>query len=156
MTKSIPIDVNPNKPHFYPFMASLDRCNGSCNTLDYLPDGICVLNKADDLNLVVFDMITRKNWETALTKHASWDFKCKFDGQKCNLFQTWNKDYVWNPDRCVCLWGQLLHDGCPYQIENNTLLCSANQWSGFCMIRTSVMNELMNIKKLYLYEMLYW
>ena len=50
MTKSIPIDVNPNKPHFYPFMASLDRCNGSCNTLDYLPDRICVLNKADDFD----------------------------------------------------------------------------------------------------------
>ena len=49
----------------------------------------------------------------------------------------------------------ILTDVCAYQIENNTLLCSANQWSGFCMIRTSVMNELMNIKKLYLYEMLY-
>ena len=110
MTKSIPIDVNPNKPHFYPFMASLNRCNGSCNTLDYLPDRICVLNKADDLNLVVFDLITRINWETALTKHASWDFKCKFDGQKCDLVQTWNKDYVWNPDRCAYEVNYLMTD----------------------------------------------
>ena len=34
------------------------------------------------------------------------------------------------------------HDGGPYHIETSPLICSANQWTGFCMLGTSVMNEL--------------
>ena len=32
---------------------------------------------------------------------------------------------------------QLFHDGGPHHIETNPLICSANQWTGFCMIGTS-------------------
>ena len=38
-----------------------DRCNGSCNTLDNLYREICVLDKIEDVNLSVFNMITRVN-----------------------------------------------------------------------------------------------
>ena len=37
----------------------------------------------------------------------------------------------------------LAHDGGPYHIGTNTLLYRADQWTGFYMIRTSVMKELM-------------
>ena len=37
---------------------------------------------------------------------------------------------------------KLFHDGGPYHIETSPLICSANQWSGFYMIGTSVMKEL--------------
>ena len=37
---------------------------------------------------------------------------------------------------------QLFHDGSPYHIETSPLICCANQWTGFCMIGTSVMKEL--------------
>ena len=43
------------------FMVNLDRCNGSCNFLDDPSGRICVPNKADDINLNVFNMITRTN-----------------------------------------------------------------------------------------------
>ena len=46
---------------YYPFMVNLDRCNGSCNFLDDPSGRICVPNKADDINLNVFNMITRTN-----------------------------------------------------------------------------------------------
>ena len=39
-------------------MFSLDRCNGSCDTLDDLPSTICVPSKTKDVNLNVFIMIT--------------------------------------------------------------------------------------------------
>ena len=45
--------------HYYPFAVNLDRCVGSCNTLDDLPSRICVPNETEDLNLHVFNMITR-------------------------------------------------------------------------------------------------
>ena len=46
---------------YYPFMVNLDRCNGSCSFLDDPSGRICVPNKTDDINLNVFNMITRTN-----------------------------------------------------------------------------------------------
>ena len=34
------------------------------------------------------------------------------------------------------------HDGGPYHIETSQLICRANEWTGFYMIRTFVMKEL--------------
>ena len=42
-------------------MVSLDGCNGSCNTLEDPSDRICVSNKTENVNLNVFNMITRIN-----------------------------------------------------------------------------------------------
>ena len=36
----------------------------------------------------------------------------------------------------------LFHDGVSYHIETSPLICSANWWTGFCMIETSVLKEL--------------
>ena len=36
----------------------------------------------------------------------------------------------------------LFLDGVSYYVETSPLICSANQWTGFYMIRTSVMKEL--------------
>ena len=43
-----------------------------------------VPNKTKDVNLSIFDIITRINESKKL--------KCKFDGRKCNLNQKWNND----------------------------------------------------------------
>ena len=37
-------------------------------------------------------MIARKNESRTLTKHISYNCKCKFDGSKCNSIQKWNKE----------------------------------------------------------------
>ena len=44
------------------------------------------------MNLSVFNMKTRINEPKILTKHISWEYKCKFDGGKCNSDQKWNND----------------------------------------------------------------
>ena len=36
----------------------------------------------------------------------------------------------------------LFHVGCPYNIETSPLICSINQWTGFHLIGTSVMKQL--------------
>ena len=66
-------------------------------------------------------MITGINESKTLTKHISFQCKCKFDGRKCNLDQWWNNDksrcecnkrlvceknYVWNPSTCNCKDGK--------------------------------------------------
>ena len=56
------INLHPNKHsqelHYYTFAVKLDRFVGSCNTLYYLSNKVCVSNKEEDLTLSVFNMIT--------------------------------------------------------------------------------------------------
>ena len=88
------INLHPNEYsqefHYYPFAVKLDRCGGSCNTLNDLSNKGCVPNKTEDLNLNVFNMITGINESKTLTQHTSCECKCKFDGRKCNSDQWWN------------------------------------------------------------------
>ena len=59
------INLHPNEYsqefHYYPFAVKLDRCVGSCNTLNNLPNKLFVPNKTEDLNLSMFNMITGIN-----------------------------------------------------------------------------------------------
>ena len=82
------LDEYSKKLHYYPFALKLDRCVGSYNnTLNDLSSKVCVSNKTEDLNLNVFDMITGINESKTLTKDATCEYKCKFDGRKCNSNQ---------------------------------------------------------------------
>ena len=42
-------------------MVDWDTCNGSCNDIYDLSDRICAPNKAEDVSLVVFNMIKKIN-----------------------------------------------------------------------------------------------
>ena len=61
----------------------LDRCVGSCNTLNDLSNKVFIPNEREDLNLSVFNMTTGINESKTLTKHISCDCKCK-SIQWCN------------------------------------------------------------------------
>ena len=90
------INLNPNEYsqefHYYPFAVNLDRCVGSCNTLNDLTNKVCVPNKTEDLNIIVLNVIKRINESKTLTKYTSSHCKCRFDGRKCNSDQWWNND----------------------------------------------------------------
>ena len=76
------IDLNPIKLKYYPFMITLEKCNGSCNTLSKISGRVCVPNKTKNLKLNAFNLITRTNTSKALIKHVS----CK-----CNVNLTIKK-----------------------------------------------------------------
>ena len=76
------------------FYYKLDRCVGSCHTLNGLFNKVCIPNKTEDLNLSVFNMITVIN-ET-LTTHISCECKCKLYETKCKSNQWWSND------KCPC------------------------------------------------------
>ena len=82
--------------HYYPCAVKLDRCIGCCNTLNDLSNKACVPNKAEDLNLSVFNVIIGINESETLTTHISCECKRKFDERKCN------SDQWWNNDKCRC------------------------------------------------------
>ena len=85
------INLHPNEYsqefHYYPFSVKLDRCVGSCNTLNDLSNKVCVPNKTEDLNLSVFNMITGINESKTLAKHILCECKCKSYGRKCDSNQ---------------------------------------------------------------------
>ena len=73
-------------------MVKLDRCVGSCDTLNDLSSKVCVPTKTEDLNLSMISMITGINESKTLTEHISCELKCKFDGKKFNSNQWCNND----------------------------------------------------------------
>ena len=85
------LNLHPNEysqeSRYYSFSIKLDRCVGSCNTLNDLSNKVCVLNKIENLNLSVFNMITGINKSKTLIKDISSECNCKFDGRKCNSDQ---------------------------------------------------------------------
>ena len=70
---------------------------------------MCVPNKAKDLNLRAFNMITNvSEWND-----TPWECKCKFDERKCNSDQWWNNHKYW----CECkkapyIWNRLYMESC--------------------------------------------
>ena len=96
MTQPALINLHPNEYsqefHYYPFSFKLDRCVGSCNTLNDLSNKVCISNKTEDLNLSVFNMITGINESKTLKKHISCECKYRFDEIKCHSDQRWNND----------------------------------------------------------------
>ena len=65
------INLHPNECsqdfHYYSFTVKLDRCVGSCNTINYLSNIVCFPNKTEDVNLSVFNMMTGINESKTLT-----------------------------------------------------------------------------------------
>ena len=65
MTQSTLSTLHPNEYrqefNYYPFSVKLDRCVGSCNTLNDLSNKVYIPNKTEDLNLSMFNMITGIN-----------------------------------------------------------------------------------------------
>ena len=62
MIQSVLVNSHPNEysEEFYysPSAAKLDTCAGSCNTFNSSSNKVCFPNKTEDLDLIVFNMIT--------------------------------------------------------------------------------------------------
>ena len=75
------MNLHPNEYsqdiHYSPFAVKWDKCVGSCNTLDDLSNKLCVPNIAEDVNLIVSNMVTGIN-ESKTSK------TCRFHWRKFN------------------------------------------------------------------------
>ena len=98
MTKPTLIDLNPVE-FSYLFMISIEKYSVSCNAVDDLSTKICVPIKIRDIDVKVFNTITRINEAKTLIKHVLCDCKCKFNSKTSNSNQNWNND-TW---QCECI-----------------------------------------------------
>ena len=114
------VDINSNNPVFYPFNIKINKCSGSCNNINNSYAKICVPDVIKDLNVRVFNLMSRTNETRFIKWHEKCKCKCRLDGIICNSKQRWNGDkcrceckelidkavcdkgYVWNSNNCEC------------------------------------------------------
>ena len=106
---------------YYVFVINLDKYVRSCNALNDLSKKVYVPNAIEDLNLNVFNIITRINESKTLTKHIPCKCKFRFDGRKCN------SDQKGNNDKRQCKWKNVKeHHVCKKDCVWNPVACSWN------------------------------
>ena len=156
------LDVNEGvgEALFYPYNVLVNKCSGSCNTLDDPMAKLCVPNIIKRINMEVYNFLMRLNETRNVLPHESCKCICRLNSSVCNSKQIWNSDtcrcdcnedfagiinctkgYTWNPSTCQCqcdMWckpGQYLdHKNCDCK---NKLV---GRIIGEC---TSVINETM-------------
>ena len=62
------VDINSNNPMFYPFIIKVNKCSGNCNNINNPYAKICVPDTVKDLNVRVFNLMSRNNE----TRHIEW------------------------------------------------------------------------------------
>ena len=114
------INVNSNNPIFYPFSIKTNKCSGNCNNINNPYAKICVPDVIKDLNVKVFNLMSRTNEARFIEWHETCKCKCRLDAIVCNNKQRWNKNkcrcefkelidkgicdkgFTWNPSNCEC------------------------------------------------------
>ena len=104
---------------FYLYNVLLNKCSGSCNTLDDPLARICVPKIIKNVNIKVYNFLMRLSETLNVLWHESCKCVCKLNSSVCNNKQIWNSDtcrcdcnedfagiinctkgYTWNPSIC--------------------------------------------------------
>ena len=67
------VDIKRNNPMYYPFSIKINKCSGNCNNINDPYAKICVPDTVKDLNVRVFNLMSRKDE----TRHIKWHETCK-------------------------------------------------------------------------------
>ena len=92
------INVNSNGSIFYPFSIKTSKCSASCNNTNDPYAKICVPDIVKDLNVKVFNLMSRINETRPIKWHETCKCKCRLDASVCNNKQRWNDGKC----RCEC------------------------------------------------------
>ena len=114
------VNVNSDEPVFYPFSIEISKCSGSCNNINDSYAKMCVPDDVKNLNVKVFNLMSRTNETRHIKWHETCKCKCRLDASVCNNKQRWNDDKcrceckelidkgvcdkgsIWNPSNCEC------------------------------------------------------
>ena len=99
------INVHTNEPMFYPYSIKINKCKGSCNTINDPYAKLCVPDTIKDINVKVFNLMSRTNEKRHIEWHKACKCKCRLDASVCN-----NKQ-IWNEDKCRCEFKELIDKG---------------------------------------------
>ena len=90
------LDVNEgvDEALFYLYNELVNKCSGSCNTLDNPMTKLCIPNVIKRVNMQVYNFLMRLNETRNVLWHESCKCVCKLNSSVCNNKQIWNGDTV--------------------------------------------------------------
>ena len=91
-------NVNGDEAVFFPLTIETSKCSGTFNNINYLYAKLCVPDVAKNLNVKVFNLMSRTNETLFMQWHETCKCECKFGANVCKNKQRWNK----NKCRCEC------------------------------------------------------
>ena len=78
------VNINSNKPSFYPYSVKISKCSGSCNNVNEPYAELCVSNVSKNINVNVFNLISRTSETRYLEWHKIFKCKCRLDVKVSN------------------------------------------------------------------------
>ena len=86
------INVNSNEPVFYPFSIKTSKCSGRWNSINDPYAKICIPDAVKNLNVKVFNLMSRTNETRHIEWHETCQCNCRLDASVCDNKQRWNDD----------------------------------------------------------------
>ena len=125
------VNINSDEPVFYP-LAKASKCSGCYGNINDPYAKMCVPDVVKNLNVKVFNLMSRTNETRHIEWHETCKCKCRLDPSVCNHKKRWNnekcrcqckelidKGSIWNPSNCEyecdksCDFGEYLdHENC--------------------------------------------
>ena len=176
--KILDINEGGGEALFYLYNVQVNKCSGSCNTLDNPMAKLCVPNVIKGVNMQVYNFLKMLNETRNVLWHESCKCVCKLNSSICNNKQIWNSDtcrcdcnedfagiiscakrYTWNPSICECQCDKWCRPG--QYLDHKNCVCKNKLIGRIIDECTSVINETMIKNKdsdiiIILYEMFYW
>ena len=90
------IQSNANEPVFYPLSVKVNKCGGDCNTINDPMAKLCVPDIVKDMNIKVFNMLSRINETRKIVWHETCKYIRRLTSAICNDKQEQNKN------KCSC------------------------------------------------------
>ena len=97
-TRQQVVNVNGDEPVIFPFNIETSKYSSSCNNINYTYAKVCFPDVVKNLNVKVFNLMSRTNETRFIEWHETCKCKCKFGANVCNNKQHWDK----NKCRCEC------------------------------------------------------
>ena len=146
----------------YPYNVLVNKCSGSCNTLDNSISKICVPKVIKNVNIKGYNFLMMLNETRNEFWHESCRCVCKLNSPGFNIKQIWNSDtsrcdynedfagiinctkgYTWNPSTCECQCDKWCKPG--QYLDHKNCVCKNILVSRLISECTSIINEtLMN------------
>ena len=92
------VNVNGDDPVFFPFSIKTSKCSGSCDNINNPQAKLCVPDLVKNLNVKVFNLMSRTNETRYIEWHEACKCKCRLDASVSNTKERWNDDKC----RCEC------------------------------------------------------
>ena len=99
------INIITNNPTFYPLSVKTRKCGGNCNNINDQYTIICVCDVVKDLDVNVFNLMSRTNEKKYIKWHVICKCECRLDAIVSNNKQRWNNDI------CRCKYKELIDKG---------------------------------------------